>query len=310
MSTMITSFLSVAQQVLILFILLMIGFICTKAKFFTEECIAGIAKFVLYTVTPCVIVNSFNREFDASMLKGLGISFLVSLGVHIFCILVVTFLIKDKNESRQIVLRFGTVFSNCGYMALPLQQAILGSEGVFYGAAFIALFNLVNWTYGLFLMGGKETKITLKKIFINPGVIGVSIGLILFLTPLKLPTLILTPVQNLAALNTPLPMVIIGYYMAKIKSFAVLKDSKLILAIFLRLIAIPLVVLGALILFGLRGTILTSMVIAASAPTAANTVVFSSLFKRDSELAVALVALSTLFSILTMPLIIGITMVV
>ena len=307
---MVTSFLAVAQQVLILFILLMVGLICTKKNFFTEDFIAGISKFLLYTVTPCVIVNSFNREFDSSMLKGLGISFLVALGVHLFCILVAHLTIKDANESRQIVLRFGTVFSNCGYMALPLQQAILGNEGVFYGAAFIAVFNLVNWTYGLFLMGGKETKITAKKVFINPGVIGICVGLLLFLTPLELPTLILTPVQSLAALNTPLPMLIIGYYMAKIKSLTVLKDGKLILAIILRLIVLPLAIFGALFLFGLRGTLFTSMVIAASAPTAANTVVFSSMFKRDSELAVTLVSLSTLFSILTMPLIVSLTMIV
>ena len=217
---------------------------------------------------------------------------------------------KDPEESRQIVLRFGTVFSNCGYMALPLQQAILGNDGVFYGAAFIAVFNLVNWTYGLFLMGGKETKITAKKVFINPGVIGISIGLLLFLTPLELPTLILSPVQSLAALNTPLPMLIIGYYMAKITSFSVLKDKKLVLSICLRLVFLPLCVFGILYACGLRGTLFTSMVIAASAPTAANTVVFSAMFKRDSSLAVAQVAISTLFSILTMPLIVSLTMII
>lgn len=306
---MITSFLSVAQQVLILFILLMVGLICTKKNFFTEEFISGISKFLLYTVTPCVIVNSFNREYDPTMLTGLGISFLAALGIHIFCIIITHLFMKDSEESRQIVLRFGTVFSNCGYMALPLQQAILGSEGVFYGAAFIAVFNLVNWTYGLFLMGGKETKITAKKIFINPGVIGICIGLLLFLTPVELPTLILTPVQSLAALNTPLPMLIIGYYMAKITSFSVLKDKKLVLSIFLRLVFLPLCVFGILYACGLRGTLFTSMVIAASAPTAANTVVFSAMFKRDSSLAVAQVAISTLFSILTMPLIVSLTMI-
>ena len=307
---MITSFLSVAEQVLILFILMMVGFGCTKAKFFTEECIAGIAKFVLYTVTPCVIVNSFNRDFDSTMLRGLGISFLAALGVHLFCILVAHLLLKDKNESRQIVLRFATVFSNCGYMALPLQQAILGTDGVFYGAGFVAVFNLVNWTYGLLLMGGKETKITVKKVFINPGVIGVVIGMILFLSPIKLPRLILTPVQSLVALNTPLPMLIIGYYLAKINSLAVLKDGKLILSIVLRLVILPLSVFAILLLCGLRETLLTAMVIAASAPSAANTVLFSAMFKRDSELAVTLVSISTLFSVITMPLIVSVTMII
>lgn len=305
---MLTSLLSVAQQVCILFILMGVGFLCTKKKMLTEVAVESIAKVLLYTVTPCVIVESFNRPFDASMLSGLGIAALVAFGVHLFNIVLVTLFIRDNNEARRRVLQFGTVFSNCGYMALPLQAAILGSDGVFYGAAYIAVFNLFNWTYGLFLMGAESEKISVKKIFLNPGVISVTIGLILFLTPLDLPKILSVSVSHFAALNTPVPMLIIGFYLAGITSLASLRDKKLMLSFFLRLIVSPLVTLLILYLFKLKGVLPVSMIVAASAPTAANTVVFSAMYKRDTELAAEMISLSTLLSIITMPLIVSLAM--
>lgn len=305
---MLISFLSVAQQVVILFILITVGFFAAKKKVFTKETVANLAAFILYVVTPCVIIESFNRPFDSSMLSSLFIAFGCAAFVHLLTILLVTILIKDPSQARKRVLRFGVVFSNCGYMALPLQSALLGSDGVFFGAAFIAVFNLFVWTYGIRLMDETTKGPVLKKMFLNPGVIGVGIGLLLFLTPLDLPVLIFKPVQYLAALNTPLPMVVVGYYLSGITSLAFLKDAKLLWSLVLRLVVVPLLCLGALYLIGIRGILLTAMIIAAASPTGVNTVMFAVKFNKDPELGVTMVSVSTLFAILTMPLIVAFTM--
>lgn len=301
------SFYIVGRQVLILFVMILTGFVCAKKHFFSDESIRSITKFILYVVTPCVIVKSFHREFDAAMLKGLGIALAAAVGAHVLNMVFAHSLIHDKEDERRRVLIFGTVFSNCGYMALPLQQALLGNDGVFYGAAYIAVFNILNWTYGLVLMGGKDTKISLKQVIINPGIIGVALGFLFFLTPIKLPSELLVPVESFASLNTPLPMLVIGYYLAGISSFSVLKDIKLTITIIIRLIIAPFATLGILYFCGLHGTILAAMIIAAASPSGANTVMFSVMFKRDAQLAVTLVAMSTLFSILSMPLIVALT---
>lgn len=302
---MISSFLAVSQQVFILFIIVLVGFICSKAKFFSSECIAGIVKFVLYVVTPCVIIESFHREFDSEMLKQLGIAVVFSFVAHGIAILIAHVVIRDKDEARKKVFQFGTVFSNCGYMALPLQNALLGSNGIFFGAAYIAVFNILVWTYGLCLMSGSKKDISLKKVFLNPGLIGVVLGLLFFLTPLKLPNLILSPVKSFAAMNTPLPMVIIGYYLAGIVSFSFIKDAKLMLSVLLRLVVVPLATFGVFYILGLKGEILVSLIIACSSPVGANTAMFATLCKRDSTSAGVLVAVSTLLSIVTMPLIVA-----
>ncbi|MCM1320918.1 MAG: AEC family transporter [Bacteroides sp.] len=305
---MLTSFCVVAKQVLILFVLMGIGFICTKKHILTESGVRCIADVLLYLVTPCVIISSFHRDFDADMLRGFGLSALGAIGVHSLSILTAHLCVHDDSDSRRRVLIFGTVFSNCGYMALPLQNALLGSSGVFFGAAYIGVFNIFNWTYGYALMNGNGKHLPLWRLCINPGVIGITAGLLFFLTPLHLPDIILQPVQYLADLNTPLPMLVLGFYLARVVPAAILKDRKLHLILFLRLAVIPCIAFALLVFAGLRGSLLASVIIAASAPAAANTAIFALKFNRDTTLATTIIAVSTIFSIITMPLVISLAM--
>ena len=304
----VSSIFSVGQQVLILFILISVGFVCAKTKLLQSGAIPGINNLLLYTVTPCVIIESFHREYQPDMLLSLGYAALAAAAAHLINIAAASLLVRDKDNSREAVLRFGTVFSNCGYMALPLQDALLGPEGVFYGATFIAVFNIFNWTYGIFLMGGKEAGFSARKLVLNPGILSVSAGLFFFLTPFSLPQILFTPVRSLAALNTPLPMVIIGYYLSCLPSLRVVFDGKLWLTVFLRLIALPVAQTFLFYFLGLRDALLVSAVVSACAPPAANALVFASKFNRDTELAVTLVAVATAVSILTMPVVVAVSM--
>lgn len=305
---MIENLLAVSTQVLILFILIGLGFLCAKKVIFTEASIKNLTNFILYFVTPCVVIASFHRDFDAALAKKLITCAIVAVIQHGLNILLAHTLIHDKDKGKQIAMQYAVVFSNCGYMALPLQNAILGSEGVFLGAAYICIFNLLTWTYGLVVMSGDRHAFSGKKLVLNPGVIGVGIGLILFLTPLKLPAVLLSPVNHLAALNTPLPMVIIGFYLAQITSFKFLKDPKIVLSLLLRLVVTPLLGFFLMKLCHLDTAVVTSMVIASCAPCAANTTMFSAKYNRDTKTAVTLVTMSTLFSILTTPLLVSFAM--
>ena len=208
-------------------------------------------------------------------------------------------------EARERVLRFGVVFSNAGYMAIPLQKALLGEDGVFYGAAYVAVFNLVLWSYGVMAMSGDRKALSARRLLLNPGVIGLAAGLLLFFTGIRLPAFLEAPVGHLAALNTPLPMLIVGFYLADADLKSTVRDKRLIASMGLRLLAVPLLTLGLLYLCGMRGALLTACVIAASAPAAAATTMFATRYGQDARLSVNLVALSTLCSMLTMPLVVG-----
>lgn len=300
---MISNVLTVGNQVIILFVLIAVGFLCNKVKLLNDITVKGMANFVLYVVSPCVIINSYQREYNAEMLNGLLISAAAALASHIINILIVHLIIHDKDKRKENVLRFGGVFSNCGYMSLPLQQALLGSEGVFYGATYVAIFNIVLWTCGVFLMDGGIKNISVKKVILNPGIIGTVVGLFFYMLSITLPSAIGDPVSYLAAMNTPIPMIIIGYHLANSK--IEIKGLSTVISIVFRLIVSPAIMILGLYLCGIRGTIMVACAIATSAPYAAATTMFAEKFDSDTALSAACVSFTTILSVITMPLIVG-----
>ena len=311
MSSFLSSFLTVGQQVLILFILIAIGVLANKAKLLTEESAKGLSNVVLYCVTPCILIKSFvDIPYSTENLKDLFLVLLIAFLMHGGMILLSKFLVHDSDDARQRMLRFAVIFSNAGYMGLPLQEALLGDEGAFFCGAYIAAFNAVAWSYGAMLMSGDRKAVSPKKILLSPGILGVAIGLVLFLLPARfenfaLPELIFAPIRHLAALNTPLPMLVVGFYLADIDFKAVLHDLKAFFVILLRVVAVPLLTFGILYVCGLRGNMLVSLVISASTPIAAITTMFAAKYDRYPHLSGNIVSLSTLLSVITMPLIVG-----
>lgn len=297
-------FINVLTQVIILFILILIGFALAKSKVLNDEAVRGMTDFVLILVTPCVIIKSFFREFNKSDLKDLLISFLLGVILHTAFILLSLLVLRDKNKNRQVVLQYAAVFSNCGFMAIPLQQALLGDNGVFLGSSFVAIFNAFVWSWGLRVMSGDKKSLKPLKIITRPAILALIIGLIVFLLSIPVPKIITEPVSMLAALNTPLPMVIIGFHLASSNVIKGLKDIKCIFTILLRLVIFPAAAITAMWLCGINGDMLISLAICASAPVAAVTTMFSSKYNRDTELSVNLVSLSTLLSLITMPVMI------
>lgn len=297
-------FINVLTQVLILLILILLGALLTKVKMLNGETVKGMTDLVLYIVTPCVIIKSFVREFDPALTKKLLISFAIAFLAHFGYIILSHLFLHSKIKAQEKVLRFGTVFANCGFMAVPLLQALIGDLGVFYGTAFIAVFNILVWSYGILIMSGDKKSLTPKKLIINPGIIGTVVGLIIFFFNIPVPTVIFEPISFLAALNTPLPMIIIGYHLANSNLVEGIKNLNALLSMLLRLIVFPLLVLFTMYLCGIRGEVLVACTISASVPTAANTTMFASKFGADTSLSVSMVSLSTIFSLITIPIIV------
>ena len=299
------NFVLIGQQVLVLFILIAVGFACGKLGAITEHASKKMTDIVLYVVTPCVMINSFQREFSIELLGQVFLAAGIALGILVLSVLLTRLVFHDKDESRKKVLRFSVVFSNCGFMSLPLQNALLGDRGMFFGSIFVAIFNVVVWTYGLLDMSGDKKQLSAKRLATNPGILGFVAGMIIFVCGVQLPVFLAQPVKHLANLNTPLPMLIIGFYLSNAKIKRAFTDVGGYIAMALRLLVIPLGVLFALAPFGIDRNMLIAFVIACSAPTAATTTMFSAKFNRDVELSVGMVSASTLLSIVTMPLVVS-----
>lgn len=306
---MINNFLTVSSQVLVLFILIAGGFICGKTKIIDDNVSKGLSNIAVYFSTPAVIIASFFRPFDSSMFKNWIVAFIVATVFHLIAIAIAFSGAHDKNSNSDSIKKFGVIFSNAGFMSLPLQMAILGDDGVFYGATYVVVFNIIVWTLGLILIGGKEAEVTPVKILLNPCVISIGVGLILFLFNLSkyIPSTVTSSINHIGNLNTPLPMFIIGYHLSKSKIIKAITDKRIWISIFLRLVVAPFFSLLLLYILkftplAIENTLAVSCIIAASAPCAALTTIFSEKFNKDTTLSVRLVSISTLLSIFTMPL--------
>ena len=302
---MLSSFLDVGQQVLVLFILIGVGALLTKCGCITDKGAAAMTDVVLYAVRPCVIISAFSRPFRPELLGGLLTTVLCAFCVMLCSVLLAELVCRKTEYSRAVVLKFSLVFSNCGFMALPLQQAVLGEDGVFYGAAYIAVFNLFMWTYGLIAMSRRTEPKAVLKAVVNPGVIGTVIGVVLFVCQIQLPEVVLSPVRYLAALNTPVPMLVIGCHLIRSDLRRVLKDKGAYLAMAARLVLIPLAALGVMKLACVDRTVAVTVTIAVSAPVAAFTTMMAQKFGRDTQLSAGIVSASAVFSFVTMPLVVG-----
>lgn len=296
-------FETVFTQVVILFILIFIGFILNKIKVLNEVGAKAITDIVLYIATPAVIIKSFIRDFSPTLLKNLGIGFLAGIIAHIIFIAVSLLLLHSRDINKQKVLQFGIIFSNCGYMSLPLLQAVLGDDGVFYGATYIAVFQIMIWSYGLFLMGNGLESMTPKKVILSPGIIGFTIAFIIFVLEIPIPEIIYQPVSYMASLNTPLPMIVIGYHLANSNVLNALKNINLLFATIIKLVILPIIAIFGFYICGISGTMPLAITICISAPTAALCTMFAFKFDRDTSLSVTMVSFTTLLSVISMPLI-------
>ena len=241
------------SQIIVMFLLIGVGAFCYRKKYINDDGAGQLSFILTRIVAPCVVIDSFQREFDPALGKALIISVLctcTAMGLSI----VVSHLIFRKNGSHANFAdkRFCVVFTNCGFMGLPLLDALYGSEGLFLGSAFIMVNNLLLWTYGVGQLSRDVPRAErLRNTFINPGVISNLIGLFCFLTPFKLPVVPATAVSYLASLNTPIAMIAVGAFLAQCDLRECFRDTQVYFVSALRLLILPLITLAVFLLLPL-----------------------------------------------------------
>ena len=295
-----------AQQVGILYIMVLAGVICDKIGIFTEKTGKACTDLLFYLITPAVIVNSFlTKEFT----RDSGMKLLIAVGcgflIHFIAIGINTPLFSKGDRDENCVYKYGAIYGNVGYMTLPLTQAILGAEGVFYCSAVVMAFNVVSFTHGTFMMDKKAEKFDAKMLILNPGVISVLIGLPFFLLNIHLPEIIYKPVEYISSMQTPLAMLVFGTFLSNTKLGDIFRHKKIFLVALSKLIVLPAIMFCVYRLFGLTGNLLIAMTISSCAPSANNTVMFSAKYNKDTGLAAQVVATASFISIITIPIIIA-----
>lgn len=297
----------VLNQLLVMTFIAIAGFVFAKAVKIGEKEEKFLSKFLLYFVNVCLIIDSFNIEYDVERFRRFMFVGLVALVVHGMMIFVAFVMTHSKNaDGRDYnhIDRIAMVFTNNGFIGIPLIKGIFGNSGVFYLMAYLTVFNILVWTYGLYQMSGK---ISVKKIVTNPVIISVVFGLLLFFMPFTLPTWLSRPVSMIGDCNTAIAMVLIGILFADFH-FNSKYMLRLVKSVSGRLLLCPLVALAVLFVVwqiqpgisDLR-TMLFVVLICASCPAATTVPSLACLFDKDSAYASLVVSVSSILCIFTVP---------
>lgn len=313
------------NQILTIFIILLIGVICYKVKLIDDETNKRLSDLLLYLVTPAVIFVSYQRDFSKELMEGLLFSLLFATIAHAVGISISYILIRRKrriniiadgkrikktvyNENTEVE-RIACAYANVGYMGIPLVNGIYGSEGVFYVTAYITLFNLLIWTHGVMLMSGRKG-LKFKefaRMLLSPSIIAILLGLICFSFQIKVPKIIYEALNHVASLNTPLSMLVAGVTIAKTNILkALTRSMRLYYVIFIKLLLVPLVLMALIIKFPVNDMIKNIALIMSAAPTGATVILFSIKYNKNSVLAVEIFTFATLLCAVTIPLVVKI----
>lgn len=294
------------QQVAVIFLLMGIGIVLKKKKVISIEAAGMVSNLVITVVIPSVIVQAFQRDLEREMLVSMGTAFLLAALFHIMAVIVTKWFPRPRDDNRYPVERLLAICSNCGFMGIPLMTAVMGDVGTLYAAIYVAAFNLYLWSHGVMILR-KTRKISAKELFCTPGMIGVGVGVALFFLQLRLPALFTITLNYLAAMNTPLPTIITGVFLADISFTKALRDRHVYLATALRLLILPVLFIGLIWVmrvptwFPEAPMTALAMVICSSCSGAITTAMMPARYGGDASHGAALVAVSTLFSILTIP---------
>lgn len=292
--------LVILKQVIIMLALMFVGFAMFKTGKITLNGSKTLANLLIYVILPAVIVNGFITDRSREKIIGLFISACLAI-VCLAISIVISRIIFKSNPIES----FSASFSNPGFFGIPIIIAAYDKNSVFYVAAFIAFLNIAQWTYGVALITGNNKKIKVGNILFSPFMIGLAMGLIIFLTQIKLPSVITGTIDTVCNANTAVAMVLLGTYLAQSDIRKMFTTSRLYLVSVVRLIVIPAVCMCVLSIIG-KGMLQLKVciMIAAACPVGANVAVYAQLYDKDYEYAVQSVTLSTLLSVLTLPFIV------
>ena len=308
------------SRVLLLVLLMLPTALMKKFGLVKDGFGVSLSNYVLYVGTPGMIILALYRDFDKTIaFRSLAVvGFFLVFHLVFFAVSLLFFRKRqrapDEEEGvdeakRRRVLRFGTIFTNAGYMGLPLVLGLLGAEAAIYVSVYVVCFNILVWTVGCYVFTGDVRYVSLKKAFLNPASIAIMVGLLFFITPINnyLPAVSEEFLSILNSLVAPLSMGVIGLHLFEIDWKRVWRDLTLYRYVFVRMLLLPALIFCILKLAKTVGyydeIVFNTLFICGSTPCAAVTVMYSERFDGDAPYASTMVCVSTLLAVGTMPLV-------
>nr|WP_296266266.1 AEC family transporter [uncultured Merdimonas sp.] len=294
-----------AEQIVVIFLMMAIGYFIVKIGLFRPDDSKVLSNLVVYICFPCVLIDAFQIELTVRAAKGLILAVIAAVAAHAFMLLVVKIL--ERPLGLNSIEKVSIIYTNAGYLVIPLVTAVLGEEWVFYTTAFLLVQNVMIWTHGVSVLKGSAQQ-DIKKIFLSPNIIALAVALLLFLAGIRLPIVLASCVESMSSLVTPASMLVIGMVIGDVDLKWVFRQKRPYLICLIRLVVIPVTAaagLGIVERMGFHADaeyILLIVLIAVAAPVAAIITQLAQIYDKDVRYASVINVMSVVFCILTMPL--------
>ena len=292
------------QQIVQLFLMIFMGYLIVKTGLVRDDDSKVLSKIILYLIVPCVIINAFQVDYTTDTVKGLLIAFAASVMTQVILLVVIS--VAGKLLHLNEVEVASVYYSNSGNLIVPIVTFILGQEWVLYGCVFMSVQLAFLWTHCKKIIS-REASYDWKKIILNINMISIFIGVILFFTKIRLPEIIGNTLASVGTMIGPASMIVTGMLFAGMNLKQIFANKRVYFITFLRLIAVPLIALvliklSNLAFFSADGNkIMLIVFLAIITPSASTVTQMCQVYGNDSRYASAINVMTTLLSIITMP---------
>ena len=296
------------RQMLVFFLIILVGYICRKIGFLNDTASKSISAIVVNVANPMLILSSAMSGERISDNRVLLHALLSALLIHTVMILASRFLprLLGAKPENYGIYRVMLIFSNIGFVGMPVIRATYGEIAVLYAAVFTVPYNILIYTYGIseikgekFDFRGNSTEV-LKKIF-NVGVISAIIGIAIYLLGIQTPSFIKETVDYLSNLTAPLSMMVIGNSLAKMDVRKLFTNKELLIFSAVKLLILPIICTFIVLAVPIDPTLKGVCMIMMAVPVGSMTAMMAQQYDSNYELASQGVALTTLLSVLTIP---------
>jgi predicted permease len=293
--------MQVLNQVIVLFLLMAVGYFAAKKRILDRGAFAGLNKLVLFFTLPCLTFAKLQQDAAPGQMGELMETLLIAI-VSILATGAAAYpFFRRQPPERRAVFVHMAMFSNSGFMGYPLIMASLGAGKMIYAVMYVAAFNFLAWTVGVYIYAGKAG-LSLKQALLNPTLVAVLLGIAFFALSVLIPKVPLDAMNMLGDTTTPLAMVVVGGRLSDLVP-SDLKDKMLLLCCFLRLIVFPTAILGILTLLKVPQGAREAVFVCSAMPGATATAMQAEYFHGDGALGSRSVAVSTALSVITIPII-------
>lgn len=295
------SFIKMLNTQLILVIYIGIGLFCSKKQIIDSHTKQKLTDLILNITLPCMTFASFNKELTADVIHDAELCFLVALCITVLSFTCGKLLYNRFPKDKRSILQYTTLVNNSGFLGMPMVSSVFGDDGLYFASIFIIPNRIAMWTAGISLFTHSSLKESAKKIFLNPCIIAVILGLIRQFAGISLPGFMDTAISDIGDITTPLSMFIIGTMLVDLKLSSMVEPAILWLT-FIRLIALPLIALCILRAIGASQMLTGISMILTGMPAGSTSVLLSVKYGLDADFASRCVVTTTLISLITVPL--------